>query len=157
MDLTEEQKQKVTEWINEGQGLSEIQKNLDNEYGIKKTFMEVRFLVDDLGLALKDKEPERTGEDELALDQAGRSDAKDQQQGGTGGTGQVSVSIDDVTRPDAVVSGKVTFSDGMKADWYLDQMGRLGLLPQKEGYQPSQGDVQAFQSQLQNELSKLGF
>ena len=156
MDLTEEQKEKVTEWINQGQGLSEIQKGLDNEFGIKKTFMEVRFLVDDLGLALKDKEPERTREDELALDEAGGSQTGDQQQGGSGG-GQVSVAIDDVTRPDAVVSGKVTFSDGMKADWYLDQMGRLGLMPQKDGYQPSQDDVQAFQSQLQNELSKLGF
>jgi hypothetical protein len=61
-----------------------------------------------------------------------------------------------LARPGSVVSGKVTFSDGMRADWYLDQMGRLGLGPEKQGYRPSAADVQQFQEALQIELGKIG-
>jgi hypothetical protein len=54
------------------------------------------------------------------------------------------------------VSGKVTFSDGNSADWYLDQTGRLGLAPKKEGYRPTAADVQAFQMALERELARAG-
>jgi hypothetical protein len=68
----------------------------------------------------------------------------------------VSVSVDQLARPGAVVSGKVTFSDGKKADWYIDQTGRLGLAPQEAGYRPPAADVQQFQIALEAELSKMG-
>ncbi len=55
------------------------------------------------------------------------------------------------------MSGKVTFSDGQQADWYLDQTGRLGVIPKQQGYKPSPMDVQEFQLALQDELAKLGF
>ena len=71
-------------------------------------------------------------------------------------TGGVSVSVDQLTRPGSMVSGKVTFSDGNTAEWYLDQMGRLGLAPQKAGYRPPPADVQQFQAALEAELSRLG-
>ena len=45
----------------------------------------------------------------------------------------------------ALASGKVTFSDGNRAEWYLDQAGRLGLVPQQQGYRPPAADVQQFQ------------
>ncbi len=38
--------------------------------------------------------------------------------------------VDTVARPGAMVSGSVTFSDGQKGHWYLDQMGRLGVAPE---------------------------
>ena len=60
-------------------------------------------------------------------------------------------------RPGAVVSGKVTFSDGQNAEWYLDQMGRLGVVPAQQGYKPAAADVQQFQAALQSELAKMGF
>jgi hypothetical protein len=69
----------------------------------------------------------------------------------------VKVSVDQITRAGAVVSGKVTFSDGKSADWYLDQAGRLGLAPQQAGYKPSQPDLLDFQEELQGQLAKLGF
>ncbi len=56
-----------------------------------------------------------------------------------------------------MISGKVTFSDGNTAEWYLDQTGRLGIAPAVQGYRPSQEDVMAFQTELQNALAKLGF
>ena len=68
----------------------------------------------------------------------------------------MNVSVDTVTRPGALVSGKVTFSDGNTADWYLDQTGRLGLMPKTEGYRPSAGDVQAFQAALEREITRAG-
>ena len=48
------------------------------------------------------------------------------------------------------------FSDGKKADWYIDQTGRLGLAPQEAGYRPPAADVQQFQIALEAELSKMG-
>ena len=58
-DLTEEGKREVARWIDEGLGLSEVQKRLAEEHGLTLTYMETRFLVDDLQLALQDPdEPE---------------------------------------------------------------------------------------------------
>jgi hypothetical protein len=48
------------------------------------------------------------------------------------------------------------FTDGKSAQWYLDQTGRLGLVAKEQGYRPSQEDLAAFQTQLQEELAKLG-
>ena len=67
------------------------------------------------------------------------------------------MTIDQMARPGALVSGKVTFSDGNSAAWYLDQMGRLGLTPQQPGYRPSQEDLLTFQTELQNQLANAGF
>jgi hypothetical protein len=50
----------------------------------------------------------------------------------------------------------VTFSDGQKADWYLDQSGRLGVVPAQQGYKPPAADVQQFQILLQDELQRMG-
>jgi len=69
----------------------------------------------------------------------------------------VAVVVDHLARPGAVVSGKVTFSDGNKADWYIDQNGRLGLAPQQTGYRPPAADLQQFQAALESELSRMGF
>jgi hypothetical protein len=71
-------------------------------------------------------------------------------------TGHVSVTVDQLARPGAIVSGKVTFSDGQRADWYLDQNGRLGVVPGQQGYKPSAADVQQFQVALQSELARMG-
>ena len=73
------------------------------------------------------------------------------------GAGGVSVKVDQLAQPGALVSGSVTFSDGKSAVWHLDQFGRLALAPKQHGYKPSPADVQAFQRELQNELAKIGF
>jgi hypothetical protein len=66
------------------------------------------------------------------------------------------VTLDQLAKPGAIVSGKVTFSDGQSADWYLDQTGRLGVVPKQPGYKPSPADVQQFQVALQSELARMG-
>ena len=137
------------------------------------TYMETRFLLDDLKLQPKDgqspktttvelgksappvqKEVPEEREEELAEDLEEEPESEPESAGPTSG---VSVVVDQLARPGAVVSGKVTFSDGQVADWYLDQLGRFGVSPKQQGYRPSQPDLMAFQAKLQNELAKMGF
>jgi hypothetical protein len=150
MNLNEEQKKQVSGWIAEGLKLSDIQKRLEKEFGLRLTYLESRLLIDELKLTPKD--PEAPPSKELNLPpQAAKGKEAPAAPGG------VSVKVDSVTRPGAVVSGKVTFSDGNSADWYLDQMGRLGLVPGQQGYRPSPADLESFQEQLQRELQAFGF
>ena len=55
MELTNEQRQAVRKWVADGAGLSEVQKRLKDELGLSMTYMDVRFLVLDLGAKVKDK------------------------------------------------------------------------------------------------------
>jgi len=150
MNLTEEQRQRVTAWILQGAKLSEIQSRLLSEFGAKLTYMEVRLLVDDLKLTPKDPDPPKVP------DLAAAPKPAEEKKAATAGGNKVSVGVDQIARPGTVVSGKVTFSDGEKAEWYLDQMGRLGVVPAKQGYKPSAADVQQFQTALQEELQRMG-
>src|ERR1700722_6362041 len=156
MNLTEEQRQRVSAWILEGAKLSEIQNRLLSEFKLKFTYMEVRFLVDDLKLTPKDPEPPKVVAPPAA-DPAKLTVEKNPAPEGTLPASGVSVSVDQIAKPGAIVSGKVTFSDGQTADWILDQTGRLGVVPKQAAYKPSAADVQEFQIALQQEVAKLGF
>ena len=68
----------------------------------------------------------------------------------------VVVEMDTLTIPGTYASGDVTFSDGTKAKWYLDQQGRLGLGNAPEGYRPSQSDAALFQARLVEALRTRG-
>ncbi len=57
MTLTPEQKQSVASWVAAGDNLSAVQKKLAEQFKISLTYMDVRFLVDDLGLELKNAAP----------------------------------------------------------------------------------------------------
>lgn len=148
MNLDETQRKKLAGWIDEGLKLSDIQKRLETECGLRVTYLDLRLLVDDLKLRPKDPtptpKPAETAESKIAAPTAGAT------------VGQVSVTVDQLARPGALVSGKVTFSDGKTAEWILDQTGRLGVVPTEKGYKPTPADVQEFQMALQTELQKLG-
>ncbi len=155
MELQEEQKAKVRAWADEGCGLSEIQRRLSDEFGITMTFMDVRFLVLDLGIEIQDKnkvEPKKAP----SLDDDSMS-APDQGLDEAAGLGGVSVEIDRVMKPGALVSGSAVFRDGTEATWMLDQTGRLALQGPTPEYRPSPEDIQEFQQVLQQELAKRGY
>ena len=154
MNLDEAQRQQVAKWISEGAKLSEIQKRL-LELGVKLTYMEVRFLVDDLKLTPKDPEPPKVVAPPAAAPTKLTGEKNPAPEGTLPASG-VSVSVDQIAKPGAIVSGKVTFSDGQTADWILDQTGRLGVVPKVTGYKPSAANVQDFQTALQSEIAKLG-
>jgi hypothetical protein len=161
MNLDDKQRQQVAAWIADGLKISEIQNRLESEFSLRATYMEVRLLVDDLKLTPKDPEPPKpppapasppaTSPTAPAVPLAPGVPATALPSGG------VSLTVDHLARPGAMVSGKVTFSDGQKADWYLDQAGRLGVVPVVQGYKPSAADVQQFQLALQDEMAKMGF
>jgi len=147
MELTTEQIQAISTWLSDGMSLSDLQKRLDADWGMRMTYMEVRFLVDDLNLELAKPEVEEKPEEEAA-----ETDIVEPELASA-----VSVSVDRVTRPGSIISGTVTFSDGVSADWNLDQMGRLGFGCKVEGYNPSEEDMVEFQQKLQQELAAKGY
>ena len=171
MQLNDTQKDAVRKWIAEGCGLTEIQKRLNDEFKLSVTFLDLRFLVLDLGLAIKDQEKKTSAGLDLAKAAPGRPDpgsaggyaeasaeASDMEPGplGPDGAGGVSVTLDRIVKPGSVVSGTVRFSDGVSASWMLDQLGRLALDAGKPNYRPSPEDVQAFQMELRNLLQSRG-
>ena len=156
-ELSVEQRAAVKEWVSGGASLSEVQRRLKEEFDLTLTYMDVRLMTLEIGAEVQDKpEPPKAQEEPTAADDAGGDeldgDAPDAD--GAAGGGGVTVSLDRVMRPGAVASGEVTFSDGKKATWMLDQMGRLGLDGVPKGYQPAQEDVRDFQMQLQQLLSR---
>jgi transposase len=70
MVLTDEQKQSVAAWIEEGAKPADVQARLEKEFDIRMTYMEVRFLIDDLKVMPKDPvpppEPPKPAESESA-------------------------------------------------------------------------------------------
>lgn len=179
MELQPSQIEIVKKWVKAGDSLADIQKKLAAEMGLAMTYMEVRFLIDDLQLHLVDKPAPVPAK---AAPSSGAAQAGKEKKGALSGLkslfggnekeeveeddfaadnpfggGKVSVEVDRLVRPGAVVSGSATFSDGEKAQWYVDQFGRLGLAPVKKGYQPTQEDMMTFQQELQMALQRKGF
>jgi len=170
MELTAEQKEAVRQWVATGASIAEVQKRLDDDFSVALTYMEARFLIDDLDLRLKDSEKisvhtDLGGDAGTAPPSAPPNPpAPDPDPGSahaiepeSAGTGSVAIEVDKITRPGMVVSGGVVFSDGVRATWALDQFGRLALDPGKSGYQPTTEDVEAFQQELSKALQKQGF
>ncbi len=147
MKLTDEQKTRVQAWADEGATLNEIQHKLKSELGLSLTYMDTRFLVQDHKITLKPSEPEP----EKPAAPAAPSPL-DPSAPAAPAPGGVTVTVDEICIPKTLASGKVTFSDGEAAVWYLDQMGRLGLDPLSEACQPSEADLASFQRQLQTLL-----
>ncbi len=191
VSLSAEQKQAVAAWVAASGSLSIIQKKLAEQFKIPMTYMDIRLLVDDLGLELKNavskadasdvtKEPPspapKPAEEKGLIDKlkgkAGLSGSdgatcEDEMhpKGNYDAEGELkpkaesslSVEIDRVVRPNAVVSGTVKFSSGVSTKWTMDQYGRLIINTSKEGYKPSTQDVQAFQRELSQQLQHQGY
>ena len=164
--LSPEQQVIARQWIADGMKLSDFQRRLETDFTLKLTYMEVRFLIDDLKVVPKDPEPPKappappapavSPEAQTPPDGTIEPDEVVPPEGGIGG-GDVQVTVDAVTRPNAMVSGRVRFSDGKGAAWLIDNYGRPGLVADEKGYRPSQPDMMAFQAGLERELAKLGY
>lgn len=160
MQLNDPQKNAVRKWINEGCGLTEIQKRLNDEFKLSVTFLDLRFMVLDLGLAIKEQEKKTSAGLDLSKAKPVQPDAEalgmDPDAPGAENAGGVAVTLDRIVKPGSVVSGTVQFSDGVAASWMLDQLGRLAIDAGKPNYRPSPEDVQAFQMELRNLLQNRG-
>jgi hypothetical protein len=143
MNLSDEQKSLVRQWVVEGASLSDIQKRIKSDFQISCTYLELRFLLDDLKVVPKEKEQTK------AKEKTSASDPLDAPQSQGGSTAAVRVSLDQITKPSALISGKVVFSDGEEAEWMIDHTGLPSIIPKRPGYRPSQKDIIEFQMQLQ--------
>ena len=183
MSLTAAQKITVATWIAEGANLSAVQKKLRDEFKVSMTYMDVRFLVDDLNLTLKDPAPKADASDvtkappapspaaaqhlpgeatDSSLDDAEAPEAPlgdDATPAAPAGPSSVTVVIDAVTLiPGAIAGGTVTFSDGVTGKWIIDQQYRPGFTEiSQPGYRPSPADAQAFMQELGRAMQARGF
>ena len=114
---------------------------MKEDFGFSLTYMDTRFLVLDLGIEMI---VEKMEEPAAEIKQAPLP------------TGAVSVTMDAIAVPGAIVSGKVVFSDGEAGIWMLDQTGRPALDPDTPGYAPSREDVMEFQKQLRALIESSG-
>lgn len=145
MKLSPDQEALVRAWAEAGATLNDIQNRLREELDLRLTFIDVRFLVLDLNLTLHTEPVE---EPTLLVPEPPSSE--DELPDG------VQFSVDEIMLPSTMASGKVMFTDGTLATWYVDPQGRLGLQAANPGYEPPPQDVASFQSQLQAALRKLG-
>jgi hypothetical protein len=172
MALNTEQKQLVTNWVVAGDSLSTIQKKIIETFKLSMTYMDVRFLVDDLNLMLKDApakkstdlsqpssdtssaELESNPEDEIPPD-ALTDTADDTPRA----EGSAIVTVDKITLiPGAIASGTVAFSDGVTGKWIIDNQGRPGFTEiSKPDYSPRPEDAQAFMRELSAAMQSRGY
>lgn len=127
----------------EKESLSNIQKLVNEKFGAKLTYMEIRILaseLDDVDWKAFDPVPAKKVEDEEPKEAALPS------------TGTV-VEVSKLVRPGTALSGTVTFRSGSKAEWYVDSYGRLGI-ENLQGENPSEEDVREFQKELQKQLGR---
>jgi hypothetical protein len=165
--LTDAHKAQVRAWLREGLPLAEVQDRLARELGVRLTYMELKFLVSELEVLPKDREvasppvtlgaPSSAAPGSRPASPAGQGKPSLSPAASPGAKTPVTVTVDQLARPGAMVSGGVTFSDGKRATWYVDEMGRLSVAPGEPGYRPSSADMQEFQMALERELAKVGF
>lgn len=143
--VTAEQLEMVRQWASLGVDLNGIQKNLAAECGVHMTYMDVRFLLLDHGIEIataavpvEEKKPEPAPEPESAPQPAA--------------DGKLVVTLDELTLPGTLISGKVTFASGTRGGWQIDQLGRFAWNA-LEG-QPTPEELQAFQMELTKLLSR---
>lgn len=139
--LTPEQVATIKQWAASGAQLPDIQKQMREEMNLSLTFMDTRLLILDLGIELivsKEPEPTPSIRHELLA------------------TGRTTLTVDTVTLPGALISGKVTFASGETGMWALDQTGRPSLDLENPEYRPSHEEIMEFQQELRSAIEKSG-
>lgn len=146
---TAERNKLIGEWLNEGHTLSEVQKILQNEHGIKLTYMELRLLASELEVDWTKQDPDPV----VVKDKPTEPEVLSPEEEATpAGGGKLRVEVSKLVRPGSMFSGTVTFKSGASGEWFVDQMGRLGLTPATGSAAPTQEDIQEFQVELQKML-----
>ena len=140
----EERKPIVAQLLKEGRSLSEIQDFLRKEKGYSITYMELRLLLSEMPDA---KLPEKETPKAPSLPPEPKP-----AETGTAAGGKLSISVDQIPAPGAMLSGYARFASGAKAHWFLDEMGRLGLEPELGSGKPTQKDMQEFAAELKRLL-----
>ena len=142
----------VAELLNEGLSLSDIQKKLQDDKDVKMTFLDLRILASELEKVDWSKQKSDIAASEAAKkaeEDKKKDDKKDKTE-----AGKTVIEISRLKRPGSIANGSVKFISGAKAEWILDQTGRLAL--DKQSGEPTEEDIQDFQTELQSVLSNGG-
>jgi len=149
----------IVESLNSGMSLSDVQQQLAEQFEIRMTYLDLRMLAAGLAVDWKkqDKpvpvakpEPADTplATDDSAVMDNDAVDLADQ----PATSGKTKVSVNKLVRPGMSLNGEVTFASGASGEWYVDNMGRLGLSLAENSSKPTPEDVQEFQTELQKAL-----
>jgi len=151
--------------LQNGTSLSEIQKLVNEKFQQHMTYMDIRILASELdGVDWRALDPRAQAEaakkaKEEAAEKAAPADDADAEVPAEGAqdeaaqTGSTVVELSKLVRPGMMISGTVKFASGSTAEWYVDQMGRLGLENLK-GEKPTPEDIEAFQIELERVARK---
>ncbi len=152
----------MAEELKQGVSLSEVQKLVNEKFHQRLTYMEIRILASELeSVTWKALDPRARAEAEKREKEARKAEiaaADGEQETGLPPesdtpAGNTVVELSKLARPGMMLSGTVKFASGSTAEWYVDQMGRLGLENLK-GEQPTPEDVEAFQIELERVARK---
>ena len=147
----------------EGVQLSEIQSLVNAEFKQNMTYMDIRILASELEVDWKKFDPEKKAEAPAEAAPAqeaaapGEEDVAEEAAPAAPEMPDLSdtkIEVSKIARPGMMFSGRATLAHGATAEWFLDNMGRLGL-DNLQGENPSEEDVRKFQMALQLELRKL--
>ena len=131
--LSPEQVRSIRDWAEEGLDLNAIQKRLHEDLGIKLTFMDTRFLLQDLDIQIRQPEPEPPA----SL------------------LGKTQVTVDEITPPHALMAGKILFRSGAQGVWDIDRTGRINW--DATLGEPTADDLREFETELQSVIrSRMG-
>ena len=157
--------------LENGKSLSEIQQLVNEKFSQRMTYMEIRILASELesvdwkaldprakAEAAKKAKEEEEAKRTAAADAEPGGDIPDESGAAAGApadapAGKTVVELSKLARPGMMLSGTVKFASGSTAEWYVDNMGRLGLENLK-GDKPTPEDIEAFQVELENVARK---
>ena len=155
--------------LEKGESLSEIQKLVNEKFSQHLTYMEIRILASELdSVDWKALDPRAQAEAAKKAKEEAEKAAAGTEQGGDipeetadapadapagAPAGKTVVELSKLARPGMMLSGTVKFASGSTAEWYVDNMGRLGLENLK-GAKPTPEDIEAFQIELENVARK---
>lgn len=157
--------------LQKGESLSEIQKLVNEKFSQRMTYMEIRILASELESvdwkALDPRAQAEAAKKAKEEEEAKRAAAVGTESGGDApaaadapadspagaAAGKTVVELSKLARPGMMLSGTVKFASGSTAEWYVDNMGRLGLENLK-GDKPTPEDIEAFQVELENVARK---
>lgn len=165
-DLSEEQIEQIKDWVSEGAQMADVQRRLKEEFELNVTYMDTRFIALDLELEFEQEAVEDDPEDSVADSASQGGPTMEHASEVTNepvknesffevlpedeNAPSVSLGLDQVAIPGSMVSGTVTFSDGERGRWMIDDVGRPSIDPDTPGYQPTQTDLEDFQVKLKH-------
>ena len=139
-DLSNEQHEALITWLKDGFTLSNLQKKITETFSLHLTYMELRLLIDDLDINLEEHDVVKPSNKVGVIDSCDTIE--------TQSPGGVTIVVEKIARPGTMMSGQVTFSDGVNMEWQLDSVGQLGFISTDQTYQPPSEDMPIFQAKL---------